>query len=647
MLSSLRRAFALVSASLGVTAVGVTGALAYSQAEGSLEAISFRALTFGRNEKRERVLDYLETQRQAVAAAAQSGLGELVPLVDRPAEAPPGVEVDFGRLASIRGYTDVVVIGCGDGEPRSLLHPGERRFGATLSGEVAAACRGEASPRIADFSRVPRGGAEAVVAYAIAPIRETGASAGEGPGESPRAGGERPRAVIAFELPIAPINAIMTSALQWSQGGLGASGETYVVGDDGLMRSESRFLVEEPERLLERLRAAGIAESTLAAIAGDRSTILRMPVDTAAGRAASTGASGTEVLVDYRGVDVLSSYAPLTLPGIRWAIVSEIDVAEAFAAAAALRRQVVILATVLALFLGLVGVVLAARVARPLGKLARLAERMGEGELFHRMNIEGRGEIATLARAFDAMAERLAAKQRALEEEVARRRELEREIVNVTEREKQRLGHDLHDGLAQQLAGIAYLLQALGRRSTDAEQWSTVHGHVTDAIRTCRLLARGLYPVDMVIGDIHRTLEVLCDSLASLYRCTCTYEGDESIEIDDPEVSLHLYRIVQEATANAVRHGAARHVRVRLGVEGEDDLALTIENDGEPFAGAAADGAVAPDQGKGMGLRTMEIRASVLGGRLEVTSRAAEGTRVVCVFPRLSRSRGATLDTHG
>ena len=614
MFSSLRRSFALVCASLGVTAVGVTGTLSYVQAERALEEASLRALTLGRNEKRDRLHDHIQSHFDALTFAAE-GLSRRLGsagLVGLAAEAPG----DLDRLAALRGNSDALFADCVEPRILSLLHPSAPPPGAALRAAIDAVCAGEPSPRIADFELVEREAGQLALAYAVAAIP----------------GVDRPLGALAFELPSAPINAIMTSAEQWSEAGLGSSGEAYLVGADLLMRSDSRFVVERPEGAAADLRAAGLDEALIGAILRERSTILRLPVDTQAARAAQAGRSGTEVLRDYRDIEVLSSYTPLEIPGVRWAIISEIDADEALTPARSLGKHLLVLATALAAILALVGVLLAARVARPLGRLARLAERMGEGELFHRMNIRGSGEIATLALAFDAMAERLAAKQSDLEDEVAYRRELEQAIVTIAEREKRRLGHDLHDGLAQQLAGISLLIQTLQRRAADPEQLAPVHLHVMQAIRTSKLLAHGLYPVDLTAEDIHRALEALADELASLFRCVCTYEGDESVEIDDPEVALHLYRIVQEATANAVRHGAARNVLITLAPQGGDEICLAIQNDGSPLPDTEV-----PRRGSGMGLRTMEIRASVIGGRLEIRS-DADVTRVACVFPRPGRT---------
>jgi len=617
--SSLSRTFAVVCAALGVTAVGITGALAYEQAERSLAEQSLRTLTFARTEKGERVVDYVLGQLQSAEILADGLLAPPAPAADLRARIPADHIEGAARLAAARGYSDVLLLPC-DGAPGwSLLDGDPAAVGAPLREAVAAVCAG-APPRLADFAE--REGGAAAVAYAVAAVRDP-----------------RPVAALAFELPVAPINAIMTSAERWRDAGLGHSGETYLIGDDLLMRSDSRFVVEDRPRFLAAI--AELPAATREAIARTGSTILRLPVDTAAGRATQRGEEGTEVILDYRGVEVLSSYAPLTLPGVRWAIVSEIDAEEAFEAAHDLRGKVVVLATALAGLLVLVGVGLAARVARPLGKLARLALRMGEGEFFHRMNVEGRGEIATLARAFDGMAGRLAAKQSALEEEVRYRRELEQAIVTIAEREKRRLGHDLHDGLAQQLAGISLLIKTLQRRSSDSAQLAAIHEHVLQAIRTSRLLAHGLYPVDLAAEDIHGALEALADELGALYGCECTYEGDEAVEIDDPEVALHLYRITQEATANAVRHGRAKRVLVSLGLAGDDRYVLAIANDGDPFPAEAVDAPRGVRRGAGMGLRTMDIRASVLGGHLEIGAGPGGGARIACVFPRARRLSGA------
>ena len=144
------------------------------------------------------------------------------------------------------------------------------------------------------------------------------------------------RGTIAMQAPIDRINDVMTSNQRWGDVGLGESGETYIVAADSTMRNDSRFLIEDPDGFYDALADAGIPTGDIARFG---TTIGLLSVDTDGTQAALEGESGSEVIRDYRNVEVLSDFGPLTMPGgLDWVIMSEIDAAEAFDAAQDMRR---------------------------------------------------------------------------------------------------------------------------------------------------------------------------------------------------------------------------------------------------------------------------------------------------------------------
>lgn len=220
-----------------------------------------------------------------------------------------------------------------------------------------------------------------------------------------------------------------------------------------------------------------------------------------------------------------------------------------------------------------------------------------------------------------------AARIRMLEE----RRQLERDIVSVSEHEQQRIGQDLHDGLCQHLAAIGCAARVLAdelqsKSVTEAHDAVLIEESIQHAVMEARNLAHGIFPV-------HVDRNGLATALADLARMTSRLTG-VSIEIkegaevflEDPAASMHLYRIAQEAVANAVRHGAAKQVNIRLHYVGSE-LELRIEDDGVGIASAQM------KPGDGMGLRTMQYRAQAMGAAVEVKPRAGGGTSVTCRLP--------------
>lgn len=209
--------------------------------------------------------------------------------------------------------------------------------------------------------------------------------------------------VLAFQMPVDEINNVMTGNRQWKQDGLGESGETYLVGGDFLMRSVSRFLEEDPQGYTHILRSLGIDEATINRIEQYNTSILQKPMKTKAVERALNGKEGTEIIQDYRDIPVLSSYAPLDLEGLDWAILAEIDLAEAYAPIYTFKNQILISATVLILLVTLIAMGIAYLFVKPIKLLIDNAGKVAAGELDAMASIETKDEFGELAKSFNAM----------------------------------------------------------------------------------------------------------------------------------------------------------------------------------------------------------------------------------------------------
>jgi signal transduction histidine kinase len=210
---------------------------------------------------------------------------------------------------------------------------------------------------------------------------------------------------------------------------------------------------------------------------------------------------------------------------------------------------------------------------------------------------------------------------------ITRRVELEREILTISEREQRRLGHDLHDDLCQQLAGIQFLSQTLARdlaakASPRAAQAKEIAQSVQQAMGQTRELARGLSPVGMEAEGLMEGLRQLAARTSTVFRLNCHFHCNTPVLVPDHAVAIHLYRIAQEAVSNAVRHGKADTIELSLtAVESNVRLAVTDNGIGIPRK--------QPPQ-KGMGLRIMQYRAGVIGGSLVVQHTSTGGVCIVC-----------------
>jgi PAS domain S-box-containing protein len=226
--------------------------------------------------------------------------------------------------------------------------------------------------------------------------------------------------------------------------------------------------------------------------------------------------------------------------------------------------------------------------------------------------------------------------------DITKRVELEKEVIASSERERTRIGHDLHDGLAQLLIGIKLMLKALteklavddSKHRGDAERAADL---VSRAIAQTSDLAQGLSPIRKgdSFGDALRQLAIHSERLLGV-ACdvVCSDVPDEVSE----SAATHLYRIAQEAITNAVKHGNATLIELRC-ERVEQRFALSITDDG----GGVGDSAT--DKGMRMGMHIMQYRARSIGGELIVANRPEGGTIVTCYFPDPSGITSTATDT--
>jgi len=213
--------------------------------------------------------------------------------------------------------------------------------------------------------------------------------------------------------------------------------------------------------------------------------------------------------------------------------------------------------------------------------------------------------------------------------DITLRKRLEREILEISGREQRRIGQDLHDSLCQHLAGIGFLSKALERQiaaggGTNPDDAAEIVGLIDQAITLTRGFARGLNPVRLEADGLMNGLLELAANTERLFGIRCVVEFEEPIFPGDNGVALHLYRIVQEALSNAVKHGRARMVTIGFRKEGSLSV-LSVKDNGVGFAGT-----VSPSNG--IGLNIMNYRASVIGASLSIGDSPDGGALVVCTF---------------
>jgi signal transduction histidine kinase len=214
--------------------------------------------------------------------------------------------------------------------------------------------------------------------------------------------------------------------------------------------------------------------------------------------------------------------------------------------------------------------------------------------------------------------------------DITERKNLEKAILEVSGREQRRIGQDLHDGLGQHLTGIAFMSkvqeQKLMEKSLpEAGDAAKIVKLVNEAIYKTRELARGLLPVVSDAQGLMSALQQWAGEVEDLFQVSCSFQCFTPVLIHDDTVATHLYYIAREAVNNAIKHGRASHIVIRLAADDEQG-ALTISDNGSGITELPANNA-------GMGRHLMSYRARVIGGSLEIQRIPTGGTMVTCLFP--------------
>jgi len=214
--------------------------------------------------------------------------------------------------------------------------------------------------------------------------------------------------------------------------------------------------------------------------------------------------------------------------------------------------------------------------------------------------------------------------------DMSTRRELERRIIESSNEERRRIGRDLHDGLGQMLTGIRMLSENLARKLKanalpGAEEVEEISGMIKDADEMARTIARDMVQVEIEQKGLVVAIKDLCYRTKKMTGITCNLVTGNGVEIDNQSMSLHLYRIVQEAINNAVKHGKAKHIEIRMS-NTDHHLAITIDDDGVGFGEKL-------ENHKGKGIQIMNHRAGMMGGLLELFRTEDNKTRLRCLIP--------------
>jgi class 3 adenylate cyclase len=208
---------------------------------------------------------------------------------------------------------------------------------------------------------------------------------------------------LAIQLSVDKINAAMTENENWRQDGLGETGETFLVGSDLLMRSDSRSLIEHREDYFKALAEQQVDPQDIRRIEQLNTSVLNQPANSSAVKKALEGQSGIEPIVNYLGEEALSAYSPLNIRGVDWVIVSEINRSEIFAPVVSFARRVMISAAGLVFLITLASMWLARNFIKPINRLTEGFHKLATGHSNVTIDVLAEDELGELGKSFNHM----------------------------------------------------------------------------------------------------------------------------------------------------------------------------------------------------------------------------------------------------
>jgi len=397
--------------------------------------------------------------------------------------------------------------------------------------------------------------------------------------------------VLAYEIECEEINSIMLDTSKIN--GLGNSGEVYLVGKDFFMRSESRFLphsvyrIKIPEQNLNLVFKRG---------------------------------KGNDVLYDYRNVYCLSSFDKLDIKGLNWVIFAEIDYQEAMIPIFNLRNDLIFVSFIVLILIFSIAQVITSDIILPIMKLKNTAIKIGKGNFDEKVDIQSENEFGVLAATFNQMMDNI--KKNTIELVNERTKRISG-LYDGQEFERHRISRELHDGLAQHLIAIKMTLENLisKKELLHENRINQLKEQLNHSIDELRKISYDLAPAGILEFTIDNALANLCRQVQSYTSIQIEFSAFGDFSNLNQRTKIYLYRIVQEALNNAIKHAEATHIFIQL-TETNNLLVLIMEDNGKGFNFDTN------NLGLGKGLFNMRERSILLNGTFDVETFPSKGTTI-------------------
>ena len=416
--------------------------------------------------------------------------------------------------------------------------------------------------------------------------------------------------------------------------GMGHSGETYLVGNDLRMRSTSRFFPNKPP--------------------------LYIKVETEAAKNALKETAGKNIILDYRGIEVISIYKKININGLQWEIVSEMDITEAMAPIIQLRNYLFIITGIIFIVIVLATLFISNAISKPILKLKNVISHLSKGFMpDHKMPVANNDEIGqitaainelvinlkntqafayeigsgnfnashiplsdkdTLGMALISMRDKLKTLN---EREIKLVREKASALLEGQENERKRITRELHDGIGQLLTVTKLRTELIEDQD---EIKSEIKSLINETIAEVRRLSYNIMPGVLVDFGLEAALKDFCENIKkySGLQINFTYHKELKISRVNFEISVAVFRIIQEALNNVIKHAQATTADLKI-TEKENEILITIKDNGKGFK--------REQNRKGFGLLNMNDRANLLNGSFFIDSTTGSGTTIEIKIP--------------
>ncbi|MEI8205018.1 MAG: HAMP domain-containing protein [Bacteroidota bacterium] len=400
---------------------------------------------------------------------------------------------------------------------------------------------------------------------------------------------------VVLVIPVSALNKIMFEHTE--NNGLGNSGETYLVSNDSLMRSNSRF---------------------------KGNAVLNIKVTSKSVVNAFSGKTGVDIVQDYRNISCLSSYSKVNIAGLNWVIIAEIDEKEAMTPVSNIRNSILLISIIIAACMFIFAFLLSIRITAPLKKLQRASEQIGEGKYDVKIKVTSKDELGLLTETFNNMVVRLKIQSEEIEEEKTKRIS---SLLDGQEMERQRLARDLHDSLGQSILTANIKLEQTKNADADKKQQIIFETQelLRQIIQEIRNISNDLMPPILATFGIEKGLKNFCDETSKNTGINIHFSSENLPDTLHSSIQIYLFRITQEAINNIIKHSDANNVLISIFFS-QNSIFLSIEDDGKGFDFEKMDT-------KGNGILNIKERVKSLKGECRFYSTIEKGTQIEIAIP--------------